>query len=110
LYVGNISFETNAEALIKHFSQFGKVYDCYIPTFPEGNPRGFAFVTLDSEVADRAVEASDGMEYGGRSMAVSKSLTPQEKKKAKSPGTRGKKNGLGLYFLVPNDFLMVAFS
>jgi len=90
LYVGNISFETNAEALIKHFSQFGKVYDCYIPTFPEGNPRGFAFITLDSEVADRAVEASDGMEYGGRSMAVSKSLTPQEKKKAKSPGTRVK--------------------
>jgi RNA recognition motif-containing protein len=87
LYVGNISFETTVEELEVQFSQFGKLHDCYIPRFPEGNSRGFAFVTLDSEVADAAMEATNGMELNGRSVAVSKSLSPNEKKQ-QSPSNK----------------------
>jgi cold-inducible RNA-binding protein len=90
LYVGNISFETTVEELEVQFSQFGKLHDCYIPRFPEGNSRGFAFVTLDSEVADAAMEATNGMELNGRSVAVSKSLSPNEKKQQSPSNKRGK--------------------
>jgi len=49
LYVGNMSFNTNEEALRAAFSQFGTLTDVYIANDREtGRPRGFAFVTFST--------------------------------------------------------------
>jgi len=60
LYVGNISFETTEEALVKAFSGFGSdVVDIFLPKQhgQSGRRRGFAFVTVTGgmEVANTII-------------------------------------------------------
>jgi cold-inducible RNA-binding protein len=70
------------------YSQYGDVTDVYIPRNKEtGEPRGFAFVTLDEENATKAIEATNGMEYMGRQLAVSLPLPPGEKSTRSREGT-----------------------
>lgn len=72
MYVGNLSFETSKEDLETLFSEFGGVTDVHLPQDREtGRPRGFAFVTMDSQGAmDSAIEALDGQNVGGRTIKV----------------------------------------
>ena len=52
LYVGNLSFDATADDLREIFGQSGEVEDAIIVTRPGGGrPRGFGFVTFDSEEA-----------------------------------------------------------
>jgi len=75
LYLGNISFETTKEDILDHFSQYGPVKDCYIPTSRDtGLPRGFAFLTMNKEGCEAAIAGADGMEFGGRDIEVKHSL------------------------------------
>jgi RNA recognition motif-containing protein len=71
LYVGNLSFYTVPETLEEVFSEFGTVFDCYLPEDPDtGGTRGFGFVTMSKESAMRAVEELDGCEVDGRQIRV----------------------------------------
>lgn len=71
LYVGNLSWGTEEEALRELFEEYGKVIDCYIPTDREtGQHRGFAFVSMDPEDALRAADETDGYELDGRILRV----------------------------------------
>lgn len=71
LYIGNLSFYTVAETLSDLFSEFGVVHDCYLPEDPSsGGSRGFGFVTMDKEDAQRAIEELDGCEIDGRIIRV----------------------------------------
>jgi RNA recognition motif-containing protein len=79
IYVGNLSFDTTMEDVQAAFSEFGEVKDCFVPLDYDGNPRGFAFVTLDDDNALAAIEGMDGVELGGRTLNVKKSL-PKESK------------------------------
>jgi len=91
LYIGNISFETSSKELLDHFSQYGSVKDCYVPTAREtGLPRGFAFITMSKDGCEAAISGSDGMEFGGRSIEVKHSLPRGTKapKREKSPQTK----------------------
>ncbi|CAB9522689.1 29 kDa ribonucleoprotein A, chloroplastic [Seminavis robusta] len=84
LYVGNLPFESSQEDISELFSKYGKVTDCYLPMNPEtGAPRGFAFVTVDKEVAQQAIEELNGIEYNERTLVVSEPL-PQGAKKARN--------------------------
>ena len=70
------------------FSQYGTVSDVFFPTNKQtGAPRGFAFITLDAEAAEKAIEATNGMDFGGRPLTVSLPLPPGEKG-ARKPRTR----------------------
>jgi cold-inducible RNA-binding protein len=82
LYVGNLSFNTNAEDLRAAFEAFGDVTDVMLPTDREtGRPRGFAFVTFATEEAARtATEKMNGAELGGRPISVNEA-------REKEPGT-----------------------
>ena len=87
LYVGNIAYETTKEELIDFFSQYGNVRDVYIPLDRESNlPRGFAFITMNQEDADNAIENASGVELMGRTIDVKESLprgqrvAPREKR------------------------------
>lgn len=72
MYVGNLSFETTKEDLETLFSEFGGVTDVHLPQDREtGRPRGFGFVTMDSQGAmDSAIEAIDGKTVDGRPLKV----------------------------------------
>ncbi len=71
LYVGNLSFYTVRETLQEIFEEFGTVIDCYMPEDPEtGGTRGFGFVTMPKEAANRAVAEIDGCEVDGRAIRV----------------------------------------
>merc|ERR1719502_867159 len=51
LFIGGISRHTTTKQLRDHFSQFGRVLDCVAMRQPDGRPRGFGYVTLDSPAA-----------------------------------------------------------
>ena len=72
LYVGNMSFNTNEEALRAAFSQFGTLTDVYIANDREtGRPRGFAFVTFSTaDEAKVAIEKMNGVDLDGRQLTV----------------------------------------
>lgn len=44
LFVGGLSWETDADGLKKYFSAFGEVADTTVMKDPAGRPRGFGFV------------------------------------------------------------------
>jgi RNA recognition motif-containing protein len=67
LYVGNLSFYTTLDTVEEFFAQYGEVHDAYMPEDGEtGGSRGFAFVTMDNEGAQTAIEETDGYELDGR--------------------------------------------
>lgn len=71
LYVGNLSWGTEAPALRELFEEYGTVVDAYIPVDKEtGQHRGFAFVTMEPEDALRAADETDGYELDGRILRV----------------------------------------
>lgn len=80
LYVGNISYETTKEDLMDFFQEYGEVKDVYVPVDREsGAPRGFAFVTMNSEEAEKAIEDASGVELQGRVIDVKESLPRGQK-------------------------------
>jgi cold-inducible RNA-binding protein len=72
LYVGNLSFSTTEEALQNEFSTHGQVDEVAIITDRDtGRPRGFAFVTMNSDGEARAaIDALNGTELDGRTITV----------------------------------------
>ena len=71
MYVGNLSWGTDDQALRELFEEYGKVIDCYCPIDREtGQHRGFAFVTMDPDDALRAADETDGYELDGRILRV----------------------------------------
>lgn len=80
LYVGNISYETTKPELIEFFGEYGKVHDVYIPLDKENRlPRGFAFVTMGCDDADKAIEGASGTDLQGRTIDVKESLPRGQK-------------------------------
>jgi RNA recognition motif-containing protein len=72
LYVGNLSFNTSETDLRSAFEQFGTVVDLHVAIDREtGRPRGFAFVTFETEEASKqAIAKLNGTELDGRALTV----------------------------------------
>merc|ERR550532_2649772 len=51
LFIGGITRHTTTKQLRDHFSRYGRVLDCVAMRQPDGRPRGFGYVTLDSQAA-----------------------------------------------------------
>ncbi|MEL4896580.1 RNA recognition motif domain-containing protein [Crocosphaera sp. Alani8] len=72
IYVGNLSYEVVEDDLRQVFGEYGSIKKVAVPTDREtGKMRGFAFVDLDSEVAEQnAISELDGAEWFGRTLKV----------------------------------------
>lgn len=93
IYVGNISFDTDEQALGNHFAQFGEVRSARVVTDREtGRPRGFGFVEMaTAEAGQKAISALNGQEFMGRQLTINEAK-PRE---ASGGGNRG--GGRGRY-------------
>ena len=81
IYVGNLNFDTTAETIEEAFKPYGDVIECFMPVDYDGNPRGFAFVSMEEEAALKAIEALNDTELDGRVLNVNKSLPRGQKSK-----------------------------
>ncbi|WP_041576834.1 RNA recognition motif domain-containing protein [Bdellovibrio bacteriovorus] len=73
LYVGNLPYSVDDEALHQHFAQFGAVDSAKVIMDREtGRSKGFGFVEMtDDSAADQAIERGNGIELGGRPINIS---------------------------------------
>jgi cold-inducible RNA-binding protein len=71
IYVGNLSFDTTEEGLRSLFEQHGTVESAKIITDRDtGRSRGFAFVEMDTEGGDAAIQSLNGTNLDGRDLKV----------------------------------------
>lgn len=79
LYVGNLPWSTAKEQLAELFQQYGEVEDSFIPLDREtGRPRGFGFVTLETQAAKNAAAALNNTDFMGRTIRVNEAAPPGE--------------------------------
>jgi len=71
LYVGNLPFDATQESVRAAFEAHGTVHDVSLVTDRDtGRPRGFAFVEMDEQGAQAAIQALDSTDFGGRDLKV----------------------------------------
>ena len=72
IFVGNLDFGATEESVRSLFQQYGAIERINLVTDRDtGRPRGFAFVEMtDAAEADRAIEALNGTELGGRALNI----------------------------------------
>ena len=78
LYVGNLPWATNEGDLAEMFTPHGNVISSRIITDKEtGRSRGFGFVEVADEDADKMIDAMNGSEVGGRQIVVNEAKPKQ---------------------------------
>jgi RNA recognition motif-containing protein len=79
IYVGNLSFNATEAELRELFGQHGSVSSVsLISDRDTGQPRGFAFVEMESG-GDAAISALDGKEVGGRTLKVNEARPREDR-------------------------------
>ncbi len=80
LYVGNLPWSTTEEDLATLFSATGAVKSTRIITDREsGRSRGFGFVEVNDEDAERVITEMNGKNLGGREIVVNEAKPRQGK-------------------------------
>ncbi len=87
IYVGNLPFSMDSDALLELFKQHGEVDSATVVTDRDtGRSRGFGFVEMsDGTEARKAIEATNDLEVDGRSLSVNEAR----------PKNKGDKRGGG---------------
>jgi RNA recognition motif-containing protein len=71
LFVGNLSFQTTEGDITSAFEQFGAVESVIIITDRDtGRSKGFGFVVMEQEGADKAIATLNGSQLQGRTLTV----------------------------------------
>ena len=95
LYVGNLPFQTTEDDLDGMFGQIGGVESVRIITDRDtGRSRGFGFVEMGDEDADKAIEQLNGTEIDGRALTVNEARPQTPRQGGGGGGGRG---GYGRY-------------
>ena len=92
IYVGNLSYQTTENDLTTLFEQAGQVDSVNIITDRDtGRSKGFGFVEMSAEDADKAIAQFNGTEVNGRALTVNEARPREER----SGGGRGFGGGGG---------------
>ena len=71
IYIGNLAFRTSETQLHELFSQYGQVHSVKLVTdYVTGRSRGFGFVEMESQDAEKAIAGLNGTELDGRVLKV----------------------------------------
>jgi cold-inducible RNA-binding protein len=93
IYVGNLPFTADEDAVRQLFSQHGTVDSVALINDREtGRPRGFGFVEMPKADAERAIQALNGFQMGGRPLKVNEA---QDKPRGGGGGGGGGYRGGG---------------
>ena len=85
LYVSNIPYKATSEDVAKFFSAYGRVVRTELAFDPaSGHPKGYGFVDMFEEDADKAILA-DGERMDGRRLCVRFALTGKLRRKNLKP-------------------------
>ena len=81
IYVGNLSWSTSDQELSDAFAAYGNVEKASIISDRDsGRSKGFGFVTMnDADEANKAIEAMNGAEMGGRNLKVNEARPREER-------------------------------
>jgi len=96
LFVRNLSFDTTENDLQDAFAAHGTVVEANLMMDRStGRPRGFGFITMSTpEEAQKAIDALNGKELGGRALTVNLAR-PREERSGGGGGGRGGYGGGG---------------
>ena len=96
LFVGNLSYNVTENDLQDAFAAHGTVTEANLMMDRSTNrPRGFAFVTMSTpEEAQKAIDALNGKELGGRALTVN-IARPREERPGGGGGGGGGYRGRG---------------
>lgn len=73
MYVSNLGFQVTDQELRSMFSKYGEVTSAKVISDKEtGRSRGFAFVEMEDQAAEKAMKELDGTSADGRTISVSK--------------------------------------
>ncbi len=93
LYVGNLPFSATQDAVRELFAAHGTVDSvALINDRDTGQPRGFGFVEMPQADAQRAMQALNGQNFGGRPLKVNEA---QERERGGGRGGFGGGRGGG---------------
>ena len=71
IYVGNLSWSATQDGVEALFKPFGDVLSVNLISDREtGRARGFGFVEMDEADAHKAIEALNGVDFGGRTLRI----------------------------------------
>lgn len=97
LFVGNLDFKVTETDLQDAFGAHGTVVEAKVVTDRDtGRPRGFAFITMGTpEEAQKAIDALNGTELGGRALSVNIAKPREERPRGGGGGGGGRRGGYG---------------
>ena len=89
IFVGNLSFHATESEITEAFQQYGAVESVTLITDREtGRSKGFGFVVMGEEEANKAIGGLNGKELGGRALTVNEAK-PMVKRDFGGGGHRG---------------------
>ena len=92
IYVGNLSYQTTEQDLTTLFEEAGQVESASIITDRDtGRSKGFAFVEMDSEGADKAIAQFNGKELNGRALTVNEARARESRPNNNRGGGGGRR-------------------
>ncbi|HKV42617.1 MAG TPA: RNA-binding protein [Blastocatellia bacterium] len=96
IYVGNLSYQTTEDDLSDLFGQIGEVASANIITDRDsGRSKGFGFVEMGGDDADKAIAELNGTELKGRQLTVNEARPRQERPRGGEGGRGGFGGGPG---------------
>jgi len=97
LFVGNLSFNITENDLQDAFAAHGTVVEANLMMDrATGRSRGFAFITMSTpEEAQKAIDALNGRELGGRALTVNIARPREERPGGGGGGGGGRRGGGG---------------
>ena len=94
IYVGNLPYEIQEQALSDLFSEYGTVENVkIISDFTTGKSKGFAFITMnESAEAEAAIKALDGHDLDSRALKVNAAREKTPNRRPSDGGGYSKNN------------------